>query len=109
MSVLQDTLHEAISSLQYSIVNYTLSTGAYAEYTKLAEKKITFSDKDEANLYIFEAKYNKETPKEKFVQTAKVCGDKAYLMTVAIGYDTTSTTKYENLLTSFTCQSVAKK
>ena len=103
MSILSDTLSDTTTSMQYSIVNYTLSTGKYLELTKLAEKKISFADKDTANLYAFEARYNDQTPKEKFLQTAKVCGQKAYLLTIGVGIGTSSTTRYEDLLTSFAC------
>lgn len=82
MSILKEKLTEAMTSKKYSVVNYALTTGAYNDFVKLEEKVITFGDKDESNLYIFEAKYNTNTPKQKFLQTAKVCGDTVYLITI---------------------------
>lgn len=95
----------AYTSKKYSIVNYTLTTGKYQEFTKLDEKEIVFPDNDSANLYIFEAKYNSTTPKQKFIQSAKICGNQVYLITVGLGASATavSTTKYESLVKSFTC------
>ena len=48
----------------------------YLEYTKLDSKEIIIEDEEESLLYIFEAKYNMETPKLKFLQTARVCNRK---------------------------------
>ena len=82
MSILKERLTEAMTSKKYSVVNYALTTGEYKDFVKLEEKVITFGDKDESNLYVFEAKYNTNTPKQKFLQTAKVCGDTVYLITI---------------------------
>jgi hypothetical protein len=94
---------EKMTSKRYSIVNQALTTGAYKEYVKLDEKTVSFSDGDESNLYVFEAKYNDSTPKKRFVQTAKICGDKVYLVTVGIELGTASSAKYEDLTKSFVC------
>lgn len=103
MHIIKEKLTEAITSKKYSIVNYAFSTGEYKEFVKLDEKTITYPDKDEANLYIFEAKYNINTPKMKFIQTAKVCGDTVYLITFGLGLTMGDTTKYEDLIKTFTC------
>lgn len=102
--VIWQDLLEKTTSKQYSIINYSLSTWEYVEFTKLSEKTVNFSDKDQSNLYIFEAKYNTATPKRKFLQTAKICWSKVYLLTIWIALGTTDTTRYENLITSFTCK-----
>lgn len=103
MSIIKEKITETMSSKKYSVVNYALTTGAYKEFVKLDEKTITFGDNDESNLYIFEAKYNLNTPKQKFIQTAKVCGDTVYLMTFGLGLSTGVTTKYEDLIKTFSC------
>ncbi|MDD2891562.1 MAG: hypothetical protein PHQ95_01220 [Candidatus Gracilibacteria bacterium] len=103
MSIIKEKMTEIMTSKKYSIVNYALTTGAYQEFVKLDENTITFGDKDESNLYIFEAKYNMNTPKQKFLQTAKVCGDTVYLMTFGLGLTTGSTTKYEDMIKTFNC------
>ncbi|MDD5197653.1 MAG: hypothetical protein PHN60_02215 [Candidatus Gracilibacteria bacterium] len=103
MSILKEKMTETMSSKKYSVVNYALTTSAYREFIKLEEKVITFGDNDESNLYVFEAKYNTNTPKQKFIQTAKVCGDTVYLITFGLGLTTGTTTKYEDLIKSFVC------
>jgi len=101
MTVLKEKLSEAITSKKYSIVNYALTTN-YIDFQKLSEKTITFPDNEEANLYVFEAKYNTDTPKQEFIQTAKICGDTIYLITFGLALRT-PTTGHENLIKTFTC------
>ncbi len=103
MSIMKEKLTETMTSKKYSVVNYALTTGEYKEFVKLDEKVITFGDADTSNLYVFEAKYNVNTPKQKFVQTSKVCGDTVYLMTFGLGLSTGATTKYEDLIKTFSC------
>lgn len=105
MSIMKEKLTEKMTSKKYSIVNYALTTGEYKDFTKLDEKTLVFTaDKDETNLYVFEAKYSDKTSKQKFVQTAKVCNDSVYLITIALGLSSGSTTRYEDLIKTFTCK-----
>jgi hypothetical protein len=77
----------------------------YLEYLKLSSKEITFSDKDIGILYEFEAKYNMETQKLRFLQTAHICNEtKAYLITLALPTGTTDTSRYANFISSFSCK-----
>ena len=103
MSIIKEKMTETMTSKKYSVVNYALTTGAYKDFVKLDENTITFGDADESNLYIFEAKYNIQTPKQKFLQTAKICGDTVYLITFGLGLSTGSTTRYEDMIKTFSC------
>lgn len=94
---------ETMTSKKYSLVNYALTTGTYKDFVKLSEKSIVFGDGDTSNIYVFEAKYNLQTPKQKFIQTAKVCGDTVYLMTFGLGLSTGATTRYEDMVKTFSC------
>lgn len=94
---------EKMTSKKYSIVNHALTTGKYEDFVKISEKEVTFPDGDVANLYVFEAKYNRDTPKKRFIQTAKVCGDDVFLITVGTELNSGSSSKYEALATSFQC------
>lgn len=71
--VLTQTLEKEVSSKDFSILNNVGSTREYTEYNKLESKSIEFTDKENSDLYIFEARYNTSTPKLKFLQTARVC------------------------------------
>lgn len=104
LTIIKDKLSEKISSKQYAIANYALTTQNYIEFVKTGESTVTFADKDTTNVYTFEAKYSNKTPKQTFVQSAKVCGDQVYLITFGLGLNTGSTTKYEDLIKTFACK-----
>jgi len=77
----------------------------YLNYRKLDSKDFTFNDSEESKLYIFEAKYNLNTPKLRFIQTAYICNQKdAYFFTVALSAQIRDTSKYEAFLKTFTCK-----
>jgi len=105
LTVLVDDLSEDITSDKYATLNYKLTSGKYLEVTKLDEKSITFPDTNISTLYIFEAKYNASSTKQKFLQTAHVCDKKVYLITIGVALDTKDTAKYETLAKSFQCSS----
>ena len=103
LTVLTDEISESISAKKYISANFLLTTGKYAEVTKLDEKEITFADKEISELYVFEAKYNTQSTKQKFIQTARICSGKVYLLTIGVALDTTDTAKYETLAKSMGC------
>lgn len=100
---LQNTNDTGMTSRKYSVVNAALTNGNYKEYAKLSDSTIKFSDNDEGLVTTFEAKYNNDTPKQKFLQAAKICGKDVYLMTIALAYSTSDTAKYQDILSSFEC------
>jgi hypothetical protein len=73
LTILKDTLQTKLSSSEYAMTNYIHTTGTFLELVKLDQKSVAFSDGDKSVLYVFEARYNTKTPKQKFLQTAKVC------------------------------------
>lgn len=91
--------------MDFSILNHVGSTREFLEYTKLDEKKVSFPDKDSSVLYVFEAKYNAQTPKIKYLQMGKVCYiTEAYLITLALPLDVRDVSLYEELLKTFQCK-----
>lgn len=101
--IISEDLQDTTTSMKYSNTNYIRTTWSVQEYVKLNEEEFKFSDDDSSKLYTFEAKYNTQTSKRKFLQTAKICSKKAYLLTIGINLDNTSISKYESLLKSFAC------
>lgn len=101
--VLTDALDMPVTSKKYSELNNVQTTKKYLEYTKLKNEAILFSDSDESMLYIFEARYNTATPRMKFLQTAKVCGTRVYLMHIALSLDKSADT-YKDILKTFECR-----
>jgi hypothetical protein len=107
MLILKDTLaadaDPKMTSRKYAVINQALTTGSYKEYTKLSDKTLTFPDTDEGLAVVFEAKYNAQTPKQKFIQVAKLCGRDVYLINIGLSLSNNSTDKYMELLSTFTC------
>ncbi|MCT4617294.1 MAG: hypothetical protein N4A38_03740 [Candidatus Gracilibacteria bacterium] len=106
--ILGQDLSKTTTSEDYSRLNNVGSSKDYTSYLDLEDKVFTFNDSDTTKLYSFEAKYNSATPKYKFVQAGKVCGDRGYLMTIGLSLDVTDTTKYEDFLKTFTCKTGQK-
>ena len=103
--ILSDDLNKFTTSKDFSILNNIWAQTDYLDYTNIESKEIVFLDEELSNLYIFEAKYNLDTPKIKFLQTSHICNaNKAYFLTLAIPTTVTDTSKYEYLLSTFTCK-----
>ncbi len=103
--ILSDELSTFTSSKDFSMLNNIWASKDYIDYTLLNSKDIVFNDLEESVLYEFEAKYNYDSPKLKFLQTAHICNQtKAYFFTIAIPVSITDTSKYEQLLKTFECK-----
>jgi hypothetical protein len=101
--VMRDTLDTPMTSRTYSEMNQIQTMRNYLEYTKISDESILFSDDDEWRVYIFEARYNTTTSRQKFIQTAKVCGTDVYMIHAAIALDK-NTDNYISLFKSFACE-----
>ena len=103
--ILSDNLDPPTTSKDFSMLNNVWASDDYLAYTKLDSKEIIFEEEDTSILYIFEAKYNLDSPKLKFLQTAHVCNaNKAFLITVAVSPTIKDTAKYEELISTFKCK-----
>lgn len=103
--VLSEDLKVEISPWEYVDSTSINSEKNYFEYSKIENKDITFADWQKSKVNIFEARYNNQTPKLKFLQTADICEkNKAYYLTLAIPKNITDTTKYEYMLSTFSCK-----
>lgn len=102
--ILSDRLKTFTTSWEYSMANNVWARREYLEYLELENKEFSYLDGNTSQIYIFEAKYNLETPKLKFLQTAYVCNpNTGYFLTVAISPSIKKTDKYEQLLSTFSC------
>lgn len=102
--ILSDTLKKFTNSAEYSMVNNVWGKREYTDYLQLDSKDFIFTDGTQSQIYTFEAKYNLETPKLKFLQTAYVCNpNKGYFLTIAVAPSVKQTDKYETLLSTFSC------
>lgn len=93
-----------MSSKAYSELNIKQTYKKYLEYTPVTNEPLLFGDGDESRIYVFDAKYNTQTPRMRFIQTAKVCGTDVYLLHISIPLDRKSD-EYINLMRTFSCES----
>lgn len=92
-----------MTSKRYSEFNNLQTKKNYYEYSSLKEEDMTFSDNETTRVYVFEARYNETTPKMKFIQTARVCGRKVYLLHFTLSPEKKSE-NYISLMKTFTCK-----
>jgi hypothetical protein len=103
--ILWTQLSKTITSKEYSMLNNVWAKTDYLEYTSLSSKEITFPGEDIWIVYEFEAKYNSDTQKLRFLQTARVCNEvNAYFITLALPADTKDTSRYIDFISSFSCK-----
>ncbi|MDD3145030.1 MAG: hypothetical protein PHV23_02865 [Candidatus Gracilibacteria bacterium] len=103
--ILSDDLNKLTTSKDYSILNNIGAETDYLDYKKIGVNNITFADKEEGLVYEFEARYNLDTPKLRFLQTAHICNKtKGYFITIALPSSMTDTSKYQELLATFACK-----
>lgn len=103
--ILSDDLNTFVTSKDFSMLNNIWAETDYLDYRKIDSKEFKFLDEELSLLYIFEAKYNLDTPKLQFLQTSHICnGNKAFFLTIAIPTNIKDTSKYEYLLSTFTCK-----
>ena len=103
--ILSDDLDSFTTSKDFSMLNNVWASADYLDYTKLESKEFIFTDEEVSIIYIFEAKYNLDTPKLKFLQTAHVCNQTdAFFLTLALPTSIQDTSKYESFLKTFKCK-----
>jgi hypothetical protein len=105
--ILEDTIIWKLTSKQYARNDYRVSIKNYAGYRELEEKQIEFADGDESLLFHFEAKYNPDSPRMKFLQSSKICSDDTvnmvYNITISLPNSIEDLAKYESLIKSMQC------
>ncbi|MDD2871058.1 MAG: hypothetical protein PHS49_03635 [Candidatus Gracilibacteria bacterium] len=103
--ILSDDLQTYVTSSEFSMLNNIGAQTDYLDYTELDSKEFTYLDEEKSVLYTFEAKYNLDTPKLKFLQTAHICDqNKAYFLTLALPTTVKDTSKYEEFMATFACK-----
>ncbi len=107
--ILKDKLDSRVTSIDFSRFSNIWIKEDYVAYKELSQREITFIDEDKSVLYTFEARYNKNTPRLKFLQTAHICKSNSYLLTIALSSLINDTSKYEYILESFKCNNEIKK
>lgn len=101
--ILSNAIDNPVTSKKYSELNQLQTSKNYLEYTKIEDKDITFIDDEVSRMYVFEARYNEWSPRMKFLQTARVCGTKVYLLHFSISLEKDASL-YAPLLQTFVCK-----
>ena len=102
--ILSQELEDKISSKDYAITNNIWAENEYLNYYSIKKDEFEFLDWEKSMIYVFKAKYAENTPILKFIQTARVCDNKAFLLTIALPLEIKDTTKYEKMLSTFECK-----
>lgn len=103
--ILSEEQKNKISAEEYVSSSNLVSEKDFFEYKKIEEKEISFKDWNSSKLIIFEARYNNQTPKVNFLQTANICSDgKAYHLTLALEKTISDFSRYEYMLSNFNCK-----
>lgn len=104
--VLSDEVHTDATSAEYVRQNMLWASRNYLSMTMERDEQIQFSDKkDSSRLVTYHAKYNEITQERLFMQTARICGKKVYLITLGLDNDLTSIDydRYRPIFSNFTC------
>lgn len=68
-----------------------------------SKREFSFSDNDTAVMLNYRAKYNPWTTSAQYIQTAKLCGDTSYFMTISVWEALEDYRRYEQILETFRC------
>ncbi len=101
--ILEDKIKKEIDSKNFSIFTNLWARNDYESYYELEAKDFVFNDKEESKLYVFEARYNENTPRIKFMQVGHICDDDSYLLTIALSSSIEDYSRYEDILKTFKC------
>ncbi len=104
--ILSDELQTETTASAYVEQSMLWAAKEYLTLTLESEEQITFVDGASSRLEVFHAKYNEVTEEHLFMQTARICGKKVYLLTLGLDNDTAADnySKYKTILSTFTCK-----
>jgi hypothetical protein len=86
-------MKSSLRSLQTTTVNFSL----------IEEKTVAFADEQSGSILTYSAKYNDATPEAIYIQTARVCGENNYHLTLSLAEQLDSYDRYEYILQTFRC------
>lgn len=106
--ILSDTLETPVTATEYVSQSMLWASREYLSMQIENDEQVTFADGEKSRLVIFRAKYNEVTEERLFFQTARLCGNTVYLMTLGLENDTPpeSYDRYRPILSSFSCLGV---
>ena len=104
--ILSDDIQTSATASEYVAQSMLWASKEYLTLTLESEEQLKFEDGESSRLEVFHAKYNEVTEEHLFMQTARICGKKVYLITLGLENDTAADTysKYKTVLSTFTCK-----
>jgi len=69
----------------------------------ISEKTVSFADGKSSLMLTYSWKYNITTPKATYIQTARVCWDNNYYLTLSLTEELEKYDRYEYILQTFSC------
>lgn len=73
-------------------------------YNLISKRDITFADNQTGKIITYTGKYSNDTPEAVYVQSARVCGDNGYYMTISVTEQLEDYERYEFILQNFKCK-----
>lgn len=103
--ILSDTLETPVTATEYVSQSMLWASREYLSMQVENDEQVTFADGEKSRLVIFRAKYNEVTEEHLFFQTARLCGNTVYLITLGLENDTPAENydRYRPILSSFSC------
>lgn len=103
--ILSDTLETPVTATEYVSQSMLWASREYLSMQIENDEQVTFTDGEKSRLVIFRAKYNEVTEEHLFFQTARLCGNTVYLITLGLENDTPAENydRYRPILSSFSC------
>lgn len=86
-------MKNSIQSLQKNIENFKI----------IEEKEVIFVDEQSGTIVSYTGKYNDTTPVTTYIQTARVCWNNNYYLTISLAESLESYDRYEYILQTFRC------
>ncbi len=75
-----------------------------ANFDLISEQDISFLDESKGTLILFSWRYNSQTPRAFYLQTAQNCGDKNFFLTLSLAQELESYSPYEYILKTLSCK-----
>jgi len=94
----------ATTSKQYSLAGKTGIENEFYLYKERESGDLEFIDEELSHVSVFEAQYNENTPKLHYIQTSRICNNKAFTVTITVNKEVTDFSRYKTLLSTFQCK-----
>lgn len=89
----QSLIKSSLVYLEKNIKNFSL----------ISEKNLTFPDESTWTIITYSGRYNSSTPEAVYIQSAKICSDSIYNLTLSLAEKIESYERYEYILQTFRC------